>query len=56
MVEFEKNSRKKCMEKICKEFSMIKPAIFLAYFYTLFQAPTIGCSQAQETVLDTQLV
>lgn len=44
------------MEKIHKAFAKIKAAIFLAYFYTLFQAPTIGHSQSQETVLDPQLV
>lgn len=32
MVEFEKNSRKKSMEEIHKEFSKIKSAIFMAYF------------------------
>lgn len=55
MVEFEKYSRKntwkKYMEKIHKEFAKIKAAIFLAYFYTLFQAPTICRSQSQETQL-----
>jgi len=41
-----KKTAEKMYGKIHKEFAEIKPAVFLACFYTDFQAPTIVHSQS----------